>query len=172
MMLESPVPPFAIAAMPVMLPAVPPMFKVEVESAVGDAAPPVAFPRMVLAAWVASLVRAMPPVASVRVEFAPPTKVPRVPPIVNSALGVKVVVATFANVLTPLKYGMLPTTAGVEVASPPHVMFGVVPPEEIIGHVPVTAVTVPPPPVEVATQPMPLVVLFQPRTYPPAGATP
>ena len=92
--------------------------------------------------------------------------------MVNSALGVKVVVATFAKVLTPLKYGRLPMTAAVEVASPPHVMFGVVPPEEIIGHVPVTAVTVPPPAVEVATQPMPLVVLFQPRTYPPAGAVP
>lgn len=33
----------------------------------------------------------------------------------------RVVVATFANVLTPEKYGILPTTAGVEVESPPNV---------------------------------------------------
>ena len=54
--------------------------------------------------------------------------------------------ATFANVFAPEKYGMLPTTAAVEVESPPNEIAGAVPPEEIIGQVPVTAVTVPVPP--------------------------
>ena len=119
--------------MPVMLPAVPPMLRVEVESAVGEAVPPVPFPRMVLAAWVASLVSATPPVVRVRVEFAPPTKAPRVPPMVNSELGVKVVVATFAKVLAPLKYGMLPTTAAVEVERPEK---EIAEPDTAIGKVP------------------------------------
>lgn len=58
---------------------------------------PVALPSMVLAASCASLVRATPFVASVRVELAPPISAPIVPPIVNSALGVNVVVATVAK---------------------------------------------------------------------------
>ena len=69
----------------------------EVAMAVTFPVAPVVLPSMVLAAICASLVRAMPFVARVSVEFAPPTKAPMVPPIVNSAEGVKVVVATVAK---------------------------------------------------------------------------
>ena len=75
------------------------------------------------------------------VELVPPIMEPIVPVIVKGPEKACVVVATFANVLTPLKYGMLPTTAAVEVESPPNEMVGVVPPLEMIGHVPETDVT-------------------------------
>jgi hypothetical protein len=45
---------------------------------------------------------------------------------------VRDVVATLPNVLTPVKYGMLPTTAAVEVESP---LKPIVVPESVIGHV-------------------------------------
>lgn len=54
----------------------------------------------------------------VTVEFVPPTSVPIVPVIVNGPENEWVVVATFANILTPEKYGILPTTAAVEVERP------------------------------------------------------
>src|SRR3989344_3165759 len=119
---ERPVPPLARATMPVMLLAVPPMLRVDVESAVTFPAPPVAFPR--------------------------------------------VVVAAFAKVFTPEKYGMLPTTAAVDVESPPKVRLGVVPPLEMMGQVPVTEVTAE----EVATHAMPPVAFDHPRTIPPVLA--
>ena len=50
-------------------------------------------------------------------------------------------VATLAKVLTPLKYGMLPIVAAVDVERPPNEMVGVVPPLEMIGNVPETLVT-------------------------------
>src|SRR6185437_4358337 len=50
-----PVPPFATAAMPVMFPAVPPMFRVEVLIAAMFPVAPVAFPRSVFAAAWASM---------------------------------------------------------------------------------------------------------------------
>ena len=78
----------------------------------------------------------------------PPTKEPRVVEYERPSPRVAVVVATFAKVLTPLKYGMLPCTAAVEVESPPNEMTGVVPPEEMIGHVPVTLETPPSPAAE------------------------
>src|SRR3989344_5925146 len=53
-MAERPVPPFAIATMPVTFPAVPPMLRVLVETKVGAAVPPVAFARIVLAPAVAA----------------------------------------------------------------------------------------------------------------------
>ena len=80
---------------------------------------------------------------------APPTNEPSVPEYARPRPRVGVVVATFANVLAPLKYGMLPMTAAVDVERPPKVRFGVEPPEEMIGQVPVTAVT-PPDEVDVA----------------------
>ena len=66
----------------------------EVAMAVTFAVAPVLLPRIVLAAICASLVSPTPLVASVSVELAPPMRAPIVPPIVNSAEGVKVVVAT------------------------------------------------------------------------------
>src|SRR3989344_5169121 len=104
---ERPVPPLARATMPVMLLAVPPMLRVDVERAV-----------------------------------------------------------TFAKVFTPEKYGMLPTTAAVDVESPPKVRLGVVPPLEMMGQVPVTEVTAE----EVATHAMPPVAFDHPRTIPPVLA--
>ena len=50
----------------------------------------------------------------------------------NGADGVRVEVATFAKVFTPEKYGMFPTTAAVEVESPPKPMVA---PPKVIGHV-------------------------------------
>ena len=49
----------------------------------------------------------------------PPTKYPAVPEKVTPVPAVSDVVATFAKVLTPEKYGMLPWTAAVLVESPP-----------------------------------------------------
>ena len=46
-----------------------------------------------------------------------------------------------AKVLGPEKYARLPTTAAVEVESPPKLSVGVLPPEETIGHEPDTLVT-------------------------------
>jgi hypothetical protein len=140
-MLVKPVPPFAMATVPVTLDAVPPMLRVDVESAVTFPEAPVAFPRIELAAIWAILVRAMPLVARVRVEFDPPTSAPRVPVVVNSADGVKEVVATFAKVLALEKYGILLTTAAVEVERPPKERVGVEPPEDMIGQVAESEVT-------------------------------
>ena len=75
------------------------------------------------------------------VELVPPIMEPIVPVMVKGPEKACVVVATLANVLTPLKYGMLPTVAAVEVERPPNEMVGVVPPEEMIGNVPDTEVT-------------------------------
>src|SRR3989344_6516072 len=99
----------------------------------------------------------------VREPEVPPTRAPRVPEYERPRPRVAEVVATFAKVFTPEKYGMLPTTAAVEVERPSKVRLGVVPPEEMRGQVPVTLVT-PAAAEEVAIQLMPLVVLSQPRT--------
>src|SRR6185295_4339934 len=80
------------------------MPKVEVANATTFPVAPVLFPRMVLAATCASLVSAIPFVARVKVELAPPTNAPIVPPTVNSADGVNVVVATEESALVPLPY--------------------------------------------------------------------
>src|ERR1019366_4447561 len=77
----------------------------------------------------------------VREPEVPPTSAPRVPEYERPRPRDAVVVATLAKVLTPLKYGMLPMTAAVEVESPPNEMVGVLPPLEMIGKVPVTLVT-------------------------------
>src|SRR3989338_7836961 len=53
------------------------------------------------------------------VRAVPPTNEPIVPEVVRGALIVREEVATFAKVLTPEKYGRFPTTAAVEVESPP-----------------------------------------------------
>jgi hypothetical protein len=91
---ERPVPPLAMATTPVTLPAVPPMLRVEVESAVTFPVDPVELPRIEFAGMVASLVRATPLLVRARVELAPPTKAPMEPVVVNSAPGVKEEVAT------------------------------------------------------------------------------
>lgn len=54
----------------------------------------------------------------VTVELLPPTRAPRAEVPLNGPENVTVEVATLANVLAPLKYGMLPTTAAVEVERP------------------------------------------------------
>src|SRR3989338_9131588 len=164
---ERPVPPLARATMPVMLLAVPPMLRVDVESAVTFPAPPVAFPRMVLAEICGSWVRVSALVPMPMETFAPPIWYPRVPLVTERPLPTEsVVVATFAKVLAPLKYGMLPTTAAVVVERPPKVRLGVVPPLEMMGQVPVTEVTAE----EVATHAMPPVAFDHPRTIPPVLA--
>ena len=102
----------------------------------------------------------------VREPDAPPTREPRVPEYARPRPSVGVVVATFANVLAPLKYGMLPMTAAVEVERPPNEMTGVVPPEEMMGQVPVTAVT-PEMAEDVAMKARPPVTFDHPSTCPP-----
>ncbi len=68
----------------------------------------------------------------VMVELEPPTRAPRVERPLNGPEKVSEEVATFANVLTPLKYGILPVTAAVEVESP---LKPTVAPERVIGQV-------------------------------------
>ena len=95
------------------------MPRVEVANATTFPRAPVLFPRMVFAATCASLVNATPFVARVSVEFAPPTSAPRVPVMVNSAEGVKEVVATEPIVVKPdvlVKYER-PETAMSEVVA-------------------------------------------------------
>ncbi len=94
-----PVPPRATASVPVVSESAIP--KVEVANAVTFPVEPVLFPRIELAAMVASLVSAMPLEAKASVEFAPPTNAPMVPPTVNSPDGVKVVVATEVRPFVP-----------------------------------------------------------------------
>ena len=55
-----------------------------------------------------------------------------VPPAVSPRLHVGVDVATLPNVLTPVKYGMLPMTAAEEVDRP---LKPTVAPESVIGNV-------------------------------------
>ena len=98
----------------------------------------------------------------------PPMTVPRVAGTVKGPLIVKVEVATFAKVLALEKYGMLPTTAAVEVERPPKEIAGVVPPLLMIGKVPDTEETL----VEVAISARPPVALDQPRTKPPVELDP
>ena len=94
------------------------MPSVEVAKAVTFPGAPVAFPRIVFAPICASLVSAVPFVASVSEPLAPPTSDPKVPEYENSEPRVAVVVATFAKVFAPEKYGRLPITAAVEVPRP------------------------------------------------------
>ena len=54
----------------------------------------------------------------VMVEFVPPTSAPKVPEVMNGPETASDEVATFAKVFGPEKYGMLPTTAAVEVERP------------------------------------------------------
>lgn len=56
----------------------------------------------------------------------------QLPPAVSPRLNVGVVVATFPNVLLPVKYGMFPMTAGDEVERPEN---PIVLPERVIGNV-------------------------------------
>src|SRR3989338_2331090 len=141
--------------------------KVEVAKATTLPRAPMLFPRMVLAAICGSWVRVSALVPMPMETFAPPIWYPRVPLVTERPLPTEsVVVATFAKVFTPEKYGMLPTTAAVDVESPPKVRLGVVPPEEMRGQVPVTAVTAE----EVATHAMPPVAFDHPRTIPPVLA--
>ena len=72
-------PPLVVATMPVTLPAVPPMERVEVESAVTLPLAPVWLPRMVLAPIVLSWERVSALVAMPSVTLVPPTCAPRVP---------------------------------------------------------------------------------------------
>ena len=62
----------------------------------------------------------------------PPICAPNVPDDEILPLTARDVVATFANVFTPEKYGMLPTTAAVDVDSP---LNPTVTPPRVIGHV-------------------------------------
>ena len=53
----------------------------------------------------------------------PPTRLPRVEGMLaGNPERARVVVATLANVLTPLKYGMFPMTAALDVERPPKEM--------------------------------------------------
>ena len=70
------------------------------------------------------------------VAFDPPIRNPFPAERVRPLFPVSVVVATFANVLAPLKYGMLPMTAAVDVESP---RKEIAEPETLIGKVPVMA---------------------------------
>ncbi len=86
----------------------------EVAMAVGTPEAPIV-PRTELA-----LMEARPMVA-----FVPPTSAPAPAESVRPLLPVRVVVATFANVFAPEKYGMLLMTAAVEVERPPNVICAV-----------------------------------------------
>ena len=101
-MVGQPVPPLDTASVPVVSEIAIP--REEVAMAVTFPAAPVVLPRRVLAAICAIFVRATPFVARARVESAPPTKEPIVPVVVNSAEGVKVVVATDESAFVPLPY--------------------------------------------------------------------
>ena len=125
--------------------------KVDVATEVGVAAEPVLLAKTELAFTF----------ARERVALEPAIWYPREPEeTVSPPLAARVVVATFAKVFTPEKYGMFPTTAAVEVERPPKVMFGVAPPVEERGQVAVTSVTEPPPPVLVAARTRPPVALL------------
>jgi hypothetical protein len=67
--------------------------------------------------WRAVQVLALPRLRE-RVPLAPPTSAPKVPEYESEPLVVMEVVATFAKVFAPEKYGMLPTTAADEVERP------------------------------------------------------
>ena len=67
------------------------------------------------------------------VAFDPPTRNPFPAERVSPLLPVSVVVATLANVLAPLKYGMFPCTAAVDVLRPMNEMAE---PDTDIGNVP------------------------------------
>ena len=116
-----PVPPWETAAVPTRLAKLMP--REEVASAVGTAALPETFARTELAAM-----EARPMVA-----FDPPIWYPSDPAeTVRPVPAESEEVATFAKVLTPLKYGMLPMTAAVEVESP---LKPRVAPESVMGQV-------------------------------------
>ena len=95
--------PFTCAS---ICPLVPIPKKVEVETAVTFPVAPVLLPRIVFAAIVASLVNDTPLFARSMVEFAPPTKFPIVPVVVNVAEGVNDEVATDAKVVKPDTFEM------------------------------------------------------------------
>ena len=96
------VPPLAIASVPVVsLSAIP---REEVAKAVTLPVAPVRFPRMVLGAICASLVRATPLAVRERVPEVPPTREPKVPEKVNSDASVSVVVATLWSAPVPEPY--------------------------------------------------------------------
>src|SRR3989344_784163 len=132
-MAERPVPPLAIATMPVTFPAVPPMLRVEVLMAVTLPVTPVLLPRSVLAAICGSCASVRAFVAMPMETFEPPIWYPSVPLVTERPFPTpRVEVATLANVFTPEKYGMLPMTAAVEVERP---LKPMVAPLRVIGQV-------------------------------------
>lgn len=117
----APVPPRFTASVPVVSESAIPSD--DVARAVGTAEPLVLFASTEFAA-----------IAARPKEFDAPPELRVVIEPVRPFAAVTVVVATFAKVLTPEKYGMLLTTAFVEVERPPKLITE---PVMIIGHVPV-----------------------------------
>ena len=111
------VPPLLMASVPVVsLRAIP---SEEVAKAVTFPVAPVKFPRMVLGAICASLVRAMPLVVRERVPLVPPTREPKVPEKLNSPARVSVVVATDWRAPVPEPYTKEPEVKVVFPVPPP-----------------------------------------------------